>query len=92
MTKQEAEIILLKNALEQAQSVVRFMHGCLTSPQLYSYNYSEHTQEYLKEWEQLVPRGKYCVHSRYEPTCENCENSEKERLQLMKAKAVLYGN
>jgi hypothetical protein len=64
MTKEEAKIIVLEDALRQAQSTVEFMHGCLTYPYEnhpdggYYYAYPEHTLKHLEEWKNLAPRGK----------------------------------
>jgi hypothetical protein len=71
VTRDEARIVLLEQALEQAQNTVSFLHGCLTDPG-YKYAYPEQTQRNLDEWAALVPRRPYCVHSFTVEGCESC--------------------
>ena len=73
MTKDEARIVLLEDALEQARNTIQFMHGCLTHPQ-YHYAYPEHTEQMVERINALVPERKYCIHSglRNNEDCESC--------------------
>ena len=97
MTREEARIVLLEDALEQAQNTVSFMHGCLTDPaddtregfQGYSYAYPEQTLSHLAEWAALVPVRHYCVHSRHDPDCESCQAHIAKMKRLYEARAVL---
>lgn len=64
----------LEEALHQAQGTVEFLHGCLTDPVGYSYDYPEQTIEHLARWAELAPCPPMCVHSRTTPGCESCED------------------
>ena len=98
MTKQEARIIMLEDALRQAQDTVEFLHECLTHPTGgYSYKYPEHTLQYLEEWKKLALRvsdrlGKKCYHSMNKLDCECCQVNHTERLQFMQARRILDPN
>jgi hypothetical protein len=69
----------LRDALEQAQNLVEFLHGCLTEPHVdgvpggYTYAYPEHTLKYLEEWAKLAPRLPYCFHSKTVKGCPSCD-------------------
>ena len=95
MTKEEARIIILEDALRQAQWTVEFLHGCLVYPDNgemkggYEYAYPEQTLDRLQEWRKLVPLPKLCNHSYNEIGCESCKNREEERTRLYEAKKVL---
>lgn len=93
MTKEEARIIILEDALRQAQNTVEFLHGCLTCEN-YSYDYPESTIRRLEKWKKLAPRicdvlNKKCYHSRSEEDCKSCQLHHKQQRQLMEAKMVL---
>lgn len=103
MTEQEARIIVLEDALRQAQNTVEFLHNCLVNPvdetiktgcKGYSYGYPEHTVQELKEWKALCPRvkdivGRPCFHSMNKEDCESCQMHHKHRVLLYEAKGVL---
>lgn len=73
MTDDEARIVLLEDALQQAQNTVEFMHGCLTD-KTYKYAYPEMTFSNLAEWGKLAPRpAMYCAHSRRQLDCPSCQ-------------------
>lgn len=89
MTKDQAEIILLRHALQDAQSTVSFLHGCLTDPSKYKYCYPEHTVDRLKEWNQLAPiEGSSCHHSMTKNDCPSCMSGQKMHQEQMEALKV----
>ena len=89
MNAQEAKIIILEDALRQAQNTVEFLHGCLTDPKGFNYAYPSHTLVYLKEWDQLAPRSPYCIHSFFKEDCEGCIVFRADRAQLYEARKTL---
>ena len=95
MTKDEARIILLEDALRQAQHTVAFLHGCLTQPDNgemkggYRYAYPEHTQRRLEEWAKLAPPLPSCFHSGQHLNCESCIAHGATRYYMREAKSVL---
>ncbi len=101
MTPQEARIVLLEDALRQAQHTVEFLHNCLVNPvdknrkgfQGYSYGYPDQTIAHLKEWNELVPlvedSVKPCFHSMIKKDCPSCQEHHRLRLQRFEAKKVL---
>jgi len=99
MTEQEARIVVLEDALKQAQNTVEFLHNCLVNPVDrdkktgclgYSYKHPDHTLQELKKWKMLAPRlGKHCYHSSNEPDCEVCQVNHKERIRLYEARKAL---
>ena len=88
MTKDQAKIILLENALNEAQNTVEFLHGCLTSSN-YSYNYPAQTLSNLKNWYELVPKSKGCVHSFDRLDCPECQDRKGRSKQLTEARKIL---
>lgn len=101
MTVQEARIVVLEDALRQAQNTVEFLHNCLVNPvdptkkglQGYSYGYPEHTVQELKEWKALCPRVqdsvRPCYHSMNKKDCPSCQMHHKQRMELFEARKVL---
>lgn len=92
MTEAEAKIVLLEDALHQAQSLVEFLHGRLTNPQ-YRYAYPELTQRELQNWARLAPRPPACHHSNYaagiRAGCHLCMGDGARRKPLLDAQEVL---
>jgi hypothetical protein len=89
MTKEEAEIVLLKHALQEAQHCVGFLHGCLTDSN-YKYAYPEHTIKNLKEWSKLSPISELvCYHSMMADDCPSCISNKKRHLEHLEALKVL---
>jgi hypothetical protein len=88
MTAEQARIVVLEDALEQAQNTVSFMHGCLTDP-VYTYAYPDQTQHHLAEWAALVPVEPYCVHSRHHSDCESCQRHVAKMERLAEARRIL---
>jgi hypothetical protein len=95
MTKQEAEIILLKDALVQAQHTVSFLHSCLVNPSNgemnggFHYAYPEQTLKRLREWQELAPDRQPCHHSRRDPDCPCCREAIEEMRLLVEARRVV---
>jgi hypothetical protein len=95
MNAQEARIVILEEALREAQSLAEFLHNCLTKPDNgemkggYSYGYPEHTLFYLNQWEKLAPRAAPCPHSMINPDCESCAIHRSDRIKLNEARKVL---
>lgn len=90
MSDEQAQIVLLTDALEQAQSTVEFLHGCLTDP-LFQYAYPEMTARHLERWHELAPRAPGCVHSRTYEDCPSCQHRVRRAAQLQEAQATLAG-
>lgn len=89
MTKDEARIVLLEQALVQAQHTVEFLHSCLTLPEHYKYSYPDQTTREMGEWKKLVPPPEMCVHSGHQDGCKGCDNHRVIVRQRVKAKEVL---
>ena len=95
MTEEQARIVLLEQAVEQAQSTIEFLHGCLTHPSSehasggYRYAYPEQTERQLRRLEALAPRGPMCVHSFERPGCEACESRVRRAMRRGEALEVL---
>ena len=89
MTTYEARIIVLEDALRQAQNTVKFLHGCLTDPEGHSYEYPERTADRLKTWAELVPLKPSCHHSCIKEDCTACQIHRADRALLMEARYVL---
>lgn len=90
MTRDEAKIVLLEDALRQAQHTVEFMHGCLTEPERYSYMYPDMTLREVERWAKLAPPFKFCVHSKMRTQdCEACEHHYQQMLIRSEACDVL---
>ena len=92
MTKLEARIILLEEAVLQAQSTVRFLHDCLTDPEHNKYMYPEQTEKHLNNWMHLVEPHHLCPHSVRKMDCGCCDTREKLHAQREQAKKVLKEN
>lgn len=88
MNADQARIVLLEDALEQAQHTVSFLHGCLTSDG-YKYAYPEQTIRHLERWEALVPLRKLCVHSFTAEGCESCAARNERFARIAEAHEVL---
>lgn len=78
MKDRDVHIWKLEDALHQAIWTVEFLHGCLTNPDLYRYDFPEQTEENLRVWRALTPPPALCAHSKYIPGCAACE-SRKQR-------------
>ncbi|RJQ27064.1 hypothetical protein C4577_01960 [Candidatus Parcubacteria bacterium] len=95
MTKEEARIILLEDALRQAQHTVEFLHNCLLYPSDhhmnggYNYAYPEQTLKHLEDWNKLAPKEIFCNHSRYEESCKSCVDRVNEYKRLIEAKEII---
>lgn len=80
MTRQEARMILLEDALEHAVGQVEFLHGCLTDPEGYNYLYPWMSDNIIKEARKLVSSAHApCVHSRITKGCESCIDGQIRR-------------
>lgn len=95
MTRQEAEIFLLKDALMQAQHTVSFLHNCLVNPSSvprdggYKYAYPEQTLQRLEKWRKLAPTRLGCHHSGGEPECPECQERIKHARLLAEARRIM---
>ena len=91
MTKEQAQIVLLEQALEQAIRTIEFIDGCLRYPESYRYDYPEHTQKHIVEFRKLVPTGPIgCFHASMDtPDCASCKSHRVKYLQKEKAIKVL---
>lgn len=72
MTEQEARLVMLTQAVQQAQHKIEFMHGCLTAEN-FEYAYPEMTASFLAHLAELAPKQPMCVHSKTERGCPGCE-------------------
>ncbi len=88
MTREEAHLILLEAALDQAVNLIEFLHGCLTSDG-YAYRYPEQTLAKVASMRRLAPARPGCVHGRRDPGCEACVFHAAERGRQAEARAVL---
>lgn len=72
---EEAYVLQLEDALYQAYNSIEFLHGCLTEPGLYRYDYPQMTQRGLARIHELLPpRPSLCVHSVRKPgECVSCD-------------------
>jgi hypothetical protein len=94
MTKDEARIVLLEQALFQAISTIEFLDGCLLYPKRYRYSYPKQTQDRLREFEKLVKPKEFCVHSMTVPDCPGCQQRVLEfikRDEALKTLGALNG-
>lgn len=95
MTKLEAEIVLLKDALVQAQYTVEFLHNCLVNPDNgefkggFYYAYPEQTLKYLEEWEELALPLESCFHSINKVSCSACCERVKHQKELYQARKIM---
>jgi hypothetical protein len=89
MTIDEARIVVLEDALRQAQNTVEFLHGCLVAPGSYTYAHPGQTLALLEDWASLVPRGEVCFHSGMEPDCPGCVERVNRQHQLGRALTAL---
>ena len=89
MTKEEARIVVLEDALGEAYHKIQFMHGCLTDPNNYRYAYPQMTENQLHEIEWLIDPPFTCPHSVFSPDCYACKDREKRRQLLTEALTVL---
>lgn len=92
MNRDEARIVLLEQALDQAIHTIEFMHGCLTE-EGYVYAYPEQTEVKLAKFRKLVSIGPMCVHSfdarKRGIECAGCEAREKYFLARAEAERIL---
>lgn len=92
MTKDEARIVVLEDALRQAQYIIEFLHNCLVNPDNgemkggYSY---ESTLKFLKELNELCPVGLSCFDSSFDEDCPSCQFNYLNAVKLNKAHEVL---
>lgn len=89
MTVEQARLIILEDALRQAQNTVQFLHGCLTTPAVFQYAYPHMTEQHLAQWAALVPPHDGCAHSRHHNDCAACVTHRETHLRLREAHAVL---
>lgn len=89
MTKEEAKIIVLENALLQAYNSIEFLHKCLIHKERYSYDYPEKTHNQLIEIEKLIEISHGCFHSKFHEDCLDCNNSLEKFKKLEEAKRCL---
>lgn len=88
MTSEEARIVLLEDALNQAAHTISFLHGCLTDD-LYQYAYPDQTLRGLSDIRELVPEHSMCVHSNTSPGCSSCKDRVDRFRLLDQARRVL---
>lgn len=91
MTVDQARIVLLEDALEQALSMVGFLHGCLTDP-VFSYAYPEQTTALIEELRALAPERRVCVHSMTVAGCPGCTARVERFARRSRAVGVLAAN
>ncbi len=84
MKKDQARIIILEDALIEAQHLVEFLHGCLTNPH-YKYSYPDQTIRRLEKWNKLVPLPDLCVHSITKKGCKACVDRNERKMRLYEA-------
>lgn len=93
MTKEQAEIILLKRALDQACNSVEFLEGCvidgIDKGGVYNYVYPEQIKALLAEWRELSPERKDCPHSNFDKSCESCQVRNKNLLEWREARKII---
>lgn len=89
MNKKKARIILLEQAVLEAQYVAQFLHDCLTKPKDCKYAHPEQTLKNLNEWRKLVPPPPMCVHSGPVEGCRSCEEGHKHRRERTEALKTL---
>lgn len=89
MTKDQAKIVLLEQALEQSIHTIEFLDGCLRHPIEYKYAYPEETQRELTEFKKLVFVKPTCIHSMNVPNCESCQDRNKKWEQKIAALKLL---
>lgn len=89
MTPEQAQIVILQDALEQAVNTIEFLEGCLKNPN-YKYVYPEQTQETLEKIKQYLPeKPQPCAHSKTRLDCPNCQDNLKRLEQMQKAQSIL---
>jgi len=93
MTKDEARIFLLEEALIQSRHTIHFLHMCLTPGAGYSYGYPEQTLQRLEAIDALVTIPKGCYHSGPRPgrECASCEETLNRHIKRTEANEVLHG-
>lgn len=87
MTEDEKDlrILILEDAIEQAQRTISFLHYCLVDPKGYKYEYPQQTISRMEKFEELYKPMKGCIHSMYKEDCNNCM----QRLNRIKLIATL---
>jgi len=89
MTKEEARIVLLEQALSQAICTIRFLDGCLREPGMYKYGYPDQTERHLDEMLELVGEPQLCFHSMDVLDCPSCQDRVKRFRDRDEAEKVL---
>ena len=93
MTKEQAEIVLLKRALDQACHSVEFLDRCLVNGidkgGVYNYIYPEQIPKLMGEWRKLAPESKLCFHSNFDEGCGSCQDRNREMLEYRQARKVM---
>ena len=88
MTREEAQIILLKDSLEKCRNTIEFLHLCLMGEA--TYTYPEHTKQIIEEIKKYIPdRKDYCVHSTYTEGCISCFRDKMYLIDIHMAKMIL---
>ena len=88
MTKDEARIFILEQALIQSYHTISFMHGCLTSDG-YKYAYPDQTIDRLNAIEKLVDITYGCPHSARKMDCDECRKAIERNRKFHEAQEVL---
>lgn len=91
MTRDEARIFLLEEALIQSRHTIYFLHMCLTPGSGYSYTYPEQTLQQLAAIDALVDIPKGCAHGGPRPgrECAACEDTLNRHIKRIEANEVL---
>lgn len=89
MTKDEATIVIMKNALRECTSTIEFLHNCLTDPLYYKHEYPGGTVFRIKKLKELVGEEVMCVHSMTVEGCPGCEDRIKGWDERLEAEKVL---
>jgi hypothetical protein len=87
MNREAARIVILEDALIQAQHTVEFLHACLTESN-YKYAYPEQTVKHLKRWRALIEPPEGCGHSVTQADCSHCQARGEHWRQLAEARRV----
>lgn len=88
MTKDQAEILILKDLLEQSTNTIKFLNNCLDSSHSAVYLYPHQTQIILDEIAEYVSSRPTCYHSHFMKDCDSCITYKKYLKVLNKAKII----